>query len=96
MRNRVLIGFTALALSALLVSCTPDPARMGEPLADPENGFWFEMQNQFSGEWDPVILVFGYADDKSVCDWMVSVGREENPGRQFRCTTVSGSVIHFP
>ena len=86
----------ALALSAFLAACTHNPLGTGEPLADPDNGYWFEMQNSINGQWDPVILVFGYADDQSVCDWLVSVGHEENPGRQFRCAAVSGSVFHFP
>lgn len=90
------MGLTAAILSVFLVACAPDPLGTGERLADPENGYWFEMQNSLDGQWDPVILVFGYADDRSVCDWLVKIGHDENPGRQFRCNAVSGSVVHFP
>lgn len=92
-----MLHICALNLSALLVACTPDPLGIGEPLAQPNDGaYWFEMQNLMDGQWEPVILVFGYVDDRAVCDWMISVGHEQNPGRRFRCTAVAGSVIHFP
>lgn len=48
---------------------------------------WFEM-NSLEG-WERMVLVFGYADNRAVCDYLVRHGHETTPGRSFRCTPVN-------
>lgn len=46
--------------------------------------YWYEM-NGLTG-WEKVILVFGYAENLEVCQYMVKLGKKESPGRDFKCT----------
>ena len=45
---------------------------------------WFQVKNAM-GEWERVILVFGYADDSSVCMDLVDMARREAPRTEYRC-----------
>ena len=46
--------------------------------------YWLEMQHSF-GQWDKMILVFGYVDDRPPCNLIQEVAAEDTPNRQFRC-----------
>ena len=50
--------------------------------------YWFEMSNIVNGQWDPVILVFGYYDNSEPCESMLKFARKESPNRSFRCRRV--------
>ena len=45
---------------------------------------WF-MMNTLVG-WDKMMLVFGYADNVSVCQLLVETAKKDSPDRDFRCT----------
>ncbi len=44
---------------------------------------WFIMDTMVGAE--KMILIFGYADNKSVCEHMLKLAKEETPIRNFRC-----------
>jgi hypothetical protein len=46
--------------------------------------YWYEM-NGLTG-WEKVILVFGYAENSEVCQYMVKIGKKDSPERDFKCT----------
>ena len=48
------------------------------------SAYWYEMHG-FTG-WEKVILVFGYADNLDVCQYMIKIGRKDAPERDFKCT----------
>ena len=46
--------------------------------------YWLEMNNAF-GQWEKMILVFGYIDDQVPCNLIQEFAAEDSPDRQFRC-----------
>lgn len=46
---------------------------------------WFIMMNSM-GEWEKMMLIFGYADNVDVCLHLVKLAETETPKRDFRCT----------
>jgi len=49
--------------------------------------YWLKKKN-FVGQWEELILVFGYADNLSVCKFMLDYARETSPDQQFECELV--------
>ena len=52
-----------------------------------EGAYWLEKQSSFTYEWDKVILIFGYFDDREVCfdlkrEW------EAKYNQTYRCEAV--------
>lgn len=52
-----------------------------------EGAYWFEMKN-VAGEWEKMILVFGYAENKASCDFLLSYAQKTSPARMFKCQLV--------
>lgn len=80
-----------LLLTTALGCSKPDPQLELEKAVKnlPRNSigspaFWFEM-NGLTG-WEKVILIFGYADNFEVCEYMVKLGKKDSPERAFKCT----------
>lgn len=46
--------------------------------------YWYEMHGMTG--WEKVILVFGYAENFDVCQYMVNIGKKDSPERDFKCT----------
>jgi len=44
---------------------------------------WFVMKSLVG--WERMMFIFGYADDKEVCEHLAEVASEESPDREFRC-----------
>ena len=44
---------------------------------------WFLMKSVIG--WEEMMLIFGYADNKSICEHLVVIAREENPSRDYAC-----------
>ena len=44
---------------------------------------WFMMKSLVG--WERMMFIFGYADDREVCEHLVEIGRKESPDREFRC-----------
>lgn len=55
---------------------------------DRSSAQWF-MKKNFMGEWENLMFIFGYADDKSVCDFMLNTAKETDPDIEFRCKDVN-------
>jgi len=55
---------------------------------DRSSAQWF-MKKNLMGEWENLMFIFGYADDKSVCDFMLSIAKETDPEIEFRCKDVN-------
>jgi len=55
---------------------------------DRSSAQWF-MKKNLMGKWENLMLIFGYADDKSVCDFMLGIARETDPEIEFRCKDVN-------
>lgn len=53
-----------------------------------ENATWLEMLNVF-GDWEKVMLVFGYANNFSACESVRQFASSENPSRSYRCNPVN-------
>jgi len=53
-------------------------------------GYWLELRNVF-GEWEKVILVFGYFDpgNEDECLELRDFLSSRNPGRLYRCSPIS-------
>lgn len=49
--------------------------------------YWYEMKG-FTG-WEKVILIFGYADNLELCQYMVKIGKKDAPERDFKCTAAN-------
>lgn len=59
------------------VSQPPRDSILGEPF------YWMEMETAVG--WEKMMLVFGYASNRPVCDLLVRVASVDSPERQFRC-----------
>ena len=46
--------------------------------------YWLEMKNVI-GQWDKMILVFGYVDDREPCRLIKEFAEKNAPERQFQC-----------
>ena len=44
---------------------------------------WFMMKSLVG--WERMMFVFGYVDDREVCEHLVEIASEESPDREFRC-----------
>lgn len=80
-----------LLLATVLGCSKPDPQLELEKAVKnlPRNSigspaYWYEM-NGLTG-WEKVILVFGYAENFDVCQYMVNIGKKDSPERDFKCT----------
>jgi hypothetical protein len=53
-------------------------------------GYWLEMQNVL-GQWEKVILIFGYADpvDKAACARILQFAAVDGPNSAFRFNPVN-------
>ena len=51
------------------------------------NSIWFERQSD-DGNWDKVILVFGWDDDISNCEIIKETYEEKYPRNNYRCNPV--------
>ena len=51
--------------------------RLGIPM------YWFEMESIIG--WEKMMLVLGYADNRSICIHLETVAKDEAPARNFRC-----------
>ena len=49
--------------------------------------FWLEMKSLVG--WEHMILLYGYADNRSACKMLVGVARKDSPDREFRCSTAN-------
>ena len=100
-RYVLILVILALILGALIASIVFDqkfknnPKVMLEKVAshypknvDKSSAQWFIMKN-FMGEWEQMMLIFGYEDDKGVCDFMLAITKETDPEREFRCKDVN-------
>tara|TARA_B100001057_G_scaffold257266_1_gene257498 strand:+ start:647 stop:898 length:252 start_codon:yes stop_codon:yes gene_type:complete len=45
---------------------------------------WFEMKSLIG--WEKMMLVMGYADNRSVCFRLIDLAYAESTGREFRCS----------
>ncbi|WP_162630927.1 hypothetical protein [Meridianimarinicoccus zhengii] len=45
---------------------------------------WFEMNSAIG--WEKMMLVFGYADNRTACNNMMELAYAETTERDFRCT----------
>ncbi len=70
-------------LAAGIVLVTP-VAWAEEDVSSTDN-YYFEMQNMFSAEFDPMILLFGFPDNQESCARLVAFGTTDAPQRSFRC-----------
>jgi|AntRauTorckE6833_2_1112554.scaffolds.fasta_scaffold03670_9 hypothetical protein len=55
---------------------------------DRSSAQWF-MKKNLMGEWENLMFIFGYADDRSVCDFMLGIAKETDPKIEFRCKDVN-------
>ena len=44
---------------------------------------WLEMESLVG--WEKMMLVFGYADNKTTCDALSRIAKSDSPDRNFRC-----------
>ena len=44
--------------------------------------YWFEMRTSVG--WEKMMLVLGYADNRSICDYLKSIAYKSDPQREFR------------
>jgi hypothetical protein len=51
--------------------------RLGIPI------YWFEMKSIMG--WEKMMLVLGYADNRSICIHTKTIAKNESPDRSFRC-----------
>ena len=61
-----------------------EPYVRDHPLSE-QGDYWFEISNPIIAGWQRTILVFGYADNASACDFLVKSGEVTAPGRVYRC-----------
>jgi len=48
---------------------------------------WFEMESVVG--WEKMMLVFGYADNRTVCSRLVEMAYVDSPDREFRCSAAN-------
>lgn len=83
-------------LVLFLVSCSEDGDRSFIKLknaalssqSDTNPYYWFSKTNRFSGKNDPVMLVFGYAENGNVCNLLLVMAKKDNPDQNFQCSQV--------
>jgi hypothetical protein len=46
--------------------------------------FWLEMESTIG--WEKMMLLFGYADNRTVCKQLSDMARKDAPARRFRCS----------
>ncbi len=46
--------------------------------------YWFEMETLVG--WERMILVIGYANNRSTCELIEQIGTAQSPNQSFRCT----------
>ena len=49
--------------------------------------FWLEMKTLVG--WENMILFYGYADNKSICDMLLGIAIKDSPDREFRCSAAN-------
>ena len=49
--------------------------------------YWFEMRSAVG--WEKMMLVLGYADNRSVCDYLKEIAYTTDPQREFRCSAAN-------
>ena len=62
--------------------------KFAESYLEGKRTYWFEMSNMLNGQFDPVILVFGYWDNREPCEFMREYAQKASPNRSFRCREV--------
>ena len=87
----VLVGLGAVGLGVLLFLATREKPTTGEAIEKFVNedikgsgSYWLEMENSFA-QWEKMILVFGYVDDRTPCNSIQKIAAADAPNRQFRC-----------
>jgi hypothetical protein len=48
---------------------------------------WLEMRSLIG--WEKMMLVFGYADNRSACEALARIAKDDSPGRDFRCESAN-------
>lgn len=84
--------YLAIFLMFSLVSCSQDEVfdEIINTVEDSEehiNSIWFERQSG-DGNWDKVVLVFGWDDDISNCEIIRQTYEQKYPMSNFRCNPV--------
>ena len=69
-------SFRALKTAALISQSDTNPH------------YWFSKTNRVTGENDPVMLLFGYAENGNVCDLLATALKEDYPEQNFQCSQV--------
>jgi hypothetical protein len=49
--------------------------------------YWLEMKSIVG--WEKMMLVFGYANNRSVCKGLRSMAADDAPNREFRCKSAN-------
>lgn len=93
--KKLLCILSLLFITPLISSCENDDYSTSDRLNKVveskfkgEGIYSFEANNRVDGSWDPVILVFGYYDNKLVCDLLIEHGNDTAPERGFRCREI--------
>lgn len=95
-KNKKLLFIASLLLITLLISSCENndystSDRLNKIVESEFKGdgiYSFEAINRVDGSWNPVILVFGYYDNKVVCDLLIEHGNDTAPERGFRCREI--------
>ena len=48
---------------------------------------WFEKDGLLG--WEKMILIFGYADNQSLCEAMLVIAAKDSPDQNFRCSAAN-------
>ena len=77
----------------LLMSCSVDKdEELSDLIENNENhkdSVWFEQESSlYPGEWDKVVLVFGWIDDQVECERIKETYEEKYPKTNYRCNPV--------
>jgi len=60
-----------------------------KPIGQPDS--WLEKQSLMTGEWDRIVLVFGYADDYEACQELRDLLSAKYPEHRYRCLPETAS-----
>ena len=94
MRQLLVPGLATLVVFSLV----GDAAPLGDPYVEPDGtsypAYWLE--EKILGQWERVALVFGYVDDKGVCEEWAAWRQSRYPADEYRCSQIVGSVLYFP
>jgi hypothetical protein len=82
-------------LALFIWGCQPDKKGATDEIIEfvnseikDENKYWFKMKNRIDGSWNPVILVFGYVDNATICDLLLEYAEKNSPDVAFKCEAI--------